>query len=167
MSREADDPPRLAFDLARSQLASQKEDLRALRGQAALAAAISGLFATIFATILVGSDVDLSVISIRSNPLIYLYAAAFAASSIFAVKVAVDWSTCTFDQSPKWILDHQKKGEDFEKIIKSLAIEAEEFFDENNKEVERIQGLLWWALVLGWLQLPFGLMLIFDAIGAT
>lgn len=154
----------LACNIALEQLARQKEDLRSIRNQASFSAAISGLIATVFSTLLAGNgsrafkeQPDFLWFSIEG----WLVIVAFAGSIAFAVQVVVARMVVNFEISAEWILGKEKNGDTLEKIRYDLATFAEEYFDENEIVIAKASQNLLFSLIFSWAQIPAWLLLVF------
>ncbi len=152
----------VAYELSRSQLLSQKDDLRNLRNQASLGAAISGLIATVFSTLVSNDHILILINSSESFDVFFfiLPLILFAGSLVFSARVISGWSLVTFDQSAVWILKNADAGHTPREIMRSLAIEAEEFLDKNETVVTSTKTNLWWSLVLSWAQIPAWILIM-------
>lgn len=143
-------PDLVALQMSREQLRSQKEDLRHIRGQASFSAALNGAIATIFLTVFFTSQ-DVSG-QVFSNVLFFLAICSFLGSLVFSILAISDWKTCHFDQSARWIFSELAKQKADKDVIKTLALEAEGYFDENEKVVQGVRIQIWWSSVLAWAQ---------------
>lgn len=148
-----------ALDISRGQLAAQKEDLRAVRSLATFSGSISGAIATIFLTVIYGGSQQLAPQSI----LLLIALALLLGSLACSVHALSNWKECTFDQSAKWIIEHSENGETSEAIERSLALEAEEFFDSNEEVIQGARNTVWWSLVLAWAQAVAWIALLLQA----
>ena len=163
MGKDAD-IERLAFEVAFSQLNGQKEDLRNLRNQASFGAAITGLIATVFATLLSAVADDNPITRFTSGVTMiglsieaWFVVLSLTASLSFAILVMVSWRKCVFELSPKHILNQSS----IHGVLRELATDADGFFDQNENVIQEAKSYLWWCLVLGWLQIPSWLVLLF------
>ncbi|WP_170402464.1 hypothetical protein [Ruegeria arenilitoris] len=146
----------LAFEIAYSQLRSQKEDLRNARNQAGMAAAMTGLIGTVFAGLVELEDIvgtgDYTFLSIRVE--FWLVIFTFSASLYFAAMVSVAQRTCNFELNPIWIIGRENKMESLEETKALLAKDCDTYFDENEEVIAEARSNLWRAIVLGCLQIP-------------
>lgn len=154
----------VAYDLARSQLVSQKDDLRNLRNQASFVIAASGIIATVFASLLTDGQIENFLegsgflwFSLRG----WFVFGTFTGSVVFAALVITGWKTCNFDLSPSWILCEAKKGAEYSELLQRLAIDADKYFDENEAVLRSTQTSLVWAVILTVCQVPCWLLLLF------
>jgi len=153
----------IAFEIARSQLSSQKEDLRNIRNQAGLAGATSGLIATVFASLLdfesfrAGSQIWFAGIPLQ----FWLVLVPFVGSVVFLVRAVAGWKDCTFDLNPIWVINHQDDATPPNNLLKELTKDADKFFDGNEQVISDARSNLWWSMVLGTSQIPAWLVIIF------
>ena len=157
------DAIRIAYEIAYGQLRSQKSDLQFFRGQAAFAAAISGLVATFFAGMLGGKLVggEQAVFFGLSFP--GLLGFSFFGFSIgCAVKAFMDWRTCKFDLNPLTALHYAEHELPYEDLLKVLASDADKYFDENEKIITDVRHYLGMALLSGWCQIPAWLAVVLE-----
>lgn len=133
-----------------------------MRNQAGIAATISGLVATVFASLVDSARVfRVDQDTFLLLPLdLWLVLMTFVPSIYCAAMVGVTWRTCTFELSPKFILDEHTKGTTESDIKKKLALDADRYFDENEEVISEAQSYLWWASVLACSQIPAWLILI-------
>lgn len=124
----------LAFDLARFQLTTQKEDLKNIRNQAAALAAASGLIATVFSSFAKAE----SLLAAPNYGNVLGFSLWFAVaitlmliSLIYFTRVIIGWTTCTFDLSPGFVLRKEKVGAPYDYVLRELAQDADKFFDGN------------------------------------
>ncbi|WP_400087200.1 hypothetical protein [Yoonia sp. R78084] len=166
MSDSSLDLAKITFDMARAQLLSQKDDLRNLRNQASFGAAITGLIATVFATLL-GSEGfrDFRGLAGDVAPIaeIWILLALFASSLFFSILVIVSWSSVTFEQSADWVIQHANEGRSDLELLQALAKEAEVFADQNEVVILATMNHLWWSLVLSWAQIPFWVLILMES----
>jgi len=153
---------RLAYEIATRQLIAQKEDLRNLRNQASFAAAVTGLLATFFATMLgpqVLEDVlgCLYVVGIRLE--MWLVVFAITGSICYAILVITGWQKVTFDLEVEWVLQEHKNGVGLESIYGKLAKDMDCFFVSNEEVVTAAKCNLLMSLILSFLQIPAWLLL--------
>ena len=151
---------KIAFEIAFAQLRGQKEDLRNVRNQASFAAAITGLIATVFASMVPAErvsnlEVGQLILGISLDALLVFI--LFSASMYFAIMVMTNVRTCIFEFDPRLALDGG--GED--ELLAQYAKFADRFFDGNEEVIGEARSNLWRALVCGWAQIPAWLNLIF------
>lgn len=153
----------LAYEIAITQLRSQKDDLRNARNQAGMAAAMSGLVATVFAGMLQPTDfLQNSEVNWMSIPLeFWLVILTFFASLYFAAMVSITQRTCYFEMQPKWVLERDKTSETVEATYKQLALDCDDFFDQNEVVILEARNNLWWSVVFGCAQIPAWLLVVF------
>ena len=139
----------LSYDLAVKQLNLQREDLRNVRNQAAFAAAIAGLIATAFSSMLEAKDFGSLIrgqafvgLNLES---ILLFSCFFGAVA-FAIRVQTTWQQVTFDLSPLFILQEATEGKSIEEIQAHLAKDADRYFDENESVIIAAQRNLFMSL---------------------
>ncbi|MCB1394397.1 MAG: hypothetical protein H6898_11385 [Rhodobacter sp.] len=161
IEQEVEDLTRLAFDIAFSQLAGQKEDLRNRRNQATFSGAVSSLIASVFASLLGSKEAffrDPVFLGFSLEGVLLLL--VFTASLVFAIRVQTALGKVNFELSSRRILwaVEQKRRRSTE--IKFLAEEAERFFDENERVIASVTGDLWWSLVFSFAQIPLWVMLL-------
>jgi len=152
------------FEIASRQLLAQKDDLKNLRNQAAITSAISGLVAATGASALGEKGIggfNIPPHILGMNFAIWLVAGFFFFSLFFSAKVLISWETCTFDHSAKYILDQRKKGKSPAAIYRILAAEAEDFFDKNEKVIQKAHGNLTFSVFCSVAQIPAWLIFIF------
>lgn len=154
---------KVAFDLSVKQLSAQKEDLRSVRNQASVVAAISGLIATVFSS-LIGPE---HISKFTSEPILLWFSIegwfvllAFSGSILFCARVVIYRMDVTFELSAAWILAQRDKRLSVTELQQSLAEYAEGYFDENEVVISKAQSELFFALILSWLQIPAWLLLL-------
>ncbi|QPZ90360.1 hypothetical protein [Thioclava electrotropha] len=152
------------FDLASRQLASQKEDLRNLRNQAAISSAITGLVAATGANAL--GDVGLAGYNLPPHILgmnfaIWLVAGLFFFALFFSARVLVSREACTFDHSAAIIFEQQRESASVEDLYRKLSREAEGFFDNNEKVLDRAHQNLTFSISCSVMLVPAWLLFIF------
>lgn len=137
------------FQIARSQLISQREDLRNLRNQASISAALNALIATVFATLVgpegfkkIGADSLLLGLSLEE---VFIFATFFF-SVLYAMLVLSSWAECTFDFSPGLLMEMAKKSPDT--FYRKVSTYAERYFEENEHIISSAQNQLWRSLAL-------------------
>jgi hypothetical protein len=158
------DPILIAFEVSKFQLSGQKEDLRTLRNQASFGAAISGLIATVFASLVEPSQLqsDAVFVSILGISLEFWFVVlAFSASVGFAIRVGSGWKDCTFELNPRWILRENEIGKEPQQILAKLAKDADDYFNENEDVISDARSNLWASMVFGWVQIPAWLLVLF------
>lgn len=154
-----------ALDMARKQLVSQKEDLRHLRGQAAICAALCGLQGTFFAQ--VSRIAEKNVLQCENwcsfgvNAWLVLIFSLFFLSMMMVVAVVTGWRTCTFELSPERFRHAAKYREDPKEMLEAVTIDAERFLMENEDVLADVRLKLMLGFVCVWLQVPFWLLFIF------
>jgi hypothetical protein len=157
-------PAQLSYDLAVKQLNLQREDLRTLRNQAAFAAAVSGLVASVFSSML---DQDKASAILSGNAFLGLNVASlllfvcFGGALAYAIRVQVNWQKVTFDLNPHFIISETEAGKSLDDIQMVLARDAESFFDENEPVLDDAKCNLRMSLILSWSQIPLWLLLIY------
>lgn len=154
----------LAFDVSYQQLRGQKEDLRHIRNQASIGAAISGLIASVFASLLGEGGMtayNLAPFFFGIGLSLWLVLLTFSASIAFAILAVLDWRKCVFELSPLWILKENENSRSYAHILDQLAKDADMYFDDNEVVMKAARQHLWFALVFGWAQILAWLNLIF------
>jgi hypothetical protein len=152
---------RTAFDLAYGQLRAQKADLQFFRGQAAFAAAVSGIIASVFSSIVGEKLISPEMpIFLGLDAVGWLVVGSFSLSVGFAVKAFMGWSTCTFDLNPNtaiYYIEHQMSHEE---LLCRLAKDADAYFDKNEEIITQTRHSLGMALICSWCQIPAWLLLV-------
>ncbi|MCR9062157.1 MAG: hypothetical protein NXI02_32895 [Rhodobacteraceae bacterium] len=154
----------LSFEIARSQLANRKEDLRGIRNQASFAAALSGLIASVFSSLVPDGQFRSDVLALGwlgVSVEIWFVIISFSGSIAFAIRVGSGWKSCTFELNPRFVINTSNISRDLDEVYRILAIDADEFFDKNEKVISDARTNLWFAIVLGWAQIPAWLLVIF------
>jgi hypothetical protein len=154
---------RLAYEVAKSQLVNQKEDLKNLRNQASFSAATTGLIATMFASL--ASDETIDNFVSRAGLLGdgfegLLVMLTFGLSICFSILVIISWKECTFDFNINWIIAKKDEGWSEADILTHLSKDADKYFDENELVLTETKSFLWWSLVLSWSQIPAWVLLL-------
>ncbi|MEQ6202573.1 hypothetical protein ABMC88_05915 [Sulfitobacter sp. HNIBRBA2951] len=154
---------RLSYEVSKSQLVNQKEDLKNLRNQASFCAAITGLIGTVFASL--GTSLTLesftSRIGLLNDGFEGLFVVlTFAMSICFSILVMTTWRKCTFDFDVNWILAQNELGRTDEDILIQLSKDADKYFNENERVLDETKDNLWWSLVLSWCQIPAWILLL-------
>ncbi|WP_143076288.1 hypothetical protein [Roseovarius lutimaris] len=158
------EPTQLAYELSVKQLNLQREDLRNIRNQAAFAAAISGLIATVFSSMMGSENVSRLLVGdafLGLNVESVLLFFTFGGSLAFAIRVQINWQKVTFDLNPLYILSSFDEGITAEAIQCTLAKDADRFFNENESVVDDAKFNLRMSLILSWSQIPAWLLLIY------
>jgi hypothetical protein len=147
---------RLAFDVALAQLRSQKDDLRYARNQAGMAAALSGLIATVFAGLVEPNKITIEgSYFILSLPLdVWLVISLFFASIYYAAMVGLAQRRCIFELFPRFIITQGDNGIPIEKTFEELAMDCDRYFDENEAVIAEARSNLWKSVVSGCSQVP-------------
>ena len=153
---------KLAFEIALAQLRSQKEDLRYARNQAGMAAALSGLIATVFAGL-----VEPSQIIVRGNyfflsvPLdVWFVTSLFFGSIYYAAMVGLAQRRCIFELLPNFIILQGDSGISIETTYRELAMDCDRYFDENESVITEARMNLWRSVVLGCTQVPAWMLVL-------
>jgi hypothetical protein len=146
----------LAFNISMSQLRSQKDDLRSVRNQAGMAAALAGLIATLFAGM-----IDLSYAMEKGSffliflPLDFWFVILTFVGALFsATRVATSVKFCTFDLDANWILGRGADGEAIKITHQKLAMECEGFFQENESVISDARFYLQMSILFSIAQIP-------------
>ena len=154
---------RTAYELSISQLAAQRSDLVGYRNQASFCAAVSGIIATVFASL--GGESLLE--KFTQEPVFvslslggFMVLAVFTASNAFAVLVLVSWKECCFDIAPLWMVGMSENGHTEDQILEEAVEDAHGFLAENEKSIAHVRTYIWWASVLSVVQIPFWLILL-------
>lgn len=150
----------LAFDVAYAQLRSQKEDLRNARNQAGMAATMTSLIATMFASIVETDDIvgreNFSFLSINLE--FWLVLLTFTMSLYYAAMVGLSQKTCHFELVPHWILRRETGMYSIEETKAQLARDCDNYFDQNEEVITEARVCLWRSIVLGCAQIPAWLL---------
>ena len=150
MTREVSE---LAMQHLIQKLQGQQDYLVALRNQAGISAAVTGLIAGVFANFL-GNNVDL----LFSNEFLgfsilgILALLAFSASIAFSVMVLVHFSVFTFAFDVEKMLNFGVEN-DLEKFYSTYIKDGEFFFKENEDKIAQAQNKLLFAMVFGFVQI--------------
>ena len=144
-------------------LQTQRDDLNHLRNQASISAAITGLVATVFATLLriddVGSGFYGDFFLGFSAPGVLLLS-VFAAAISLCTLVVVGRKEFTFSFKGDVMLEKADHAESPAEFYRRYTLDAEWFFLDNEKKINRTQMTLWWAMVLGWVQIIPWIMMV-------
>jgi hypothetical protein len=156
---------RLAFELVVAKLDAQRNDLTRLRGQARASATITGLIGALFAS-LIGPDF-LSASFVGNKYLGFSLPAAlmlfcFVSSISLACMVLVNREEVTFSFETEILLRNQSKHPSLENLFACYVSDGELFFRRNESVISRIQWTLWWATVLGWVQIIPWIIIILE-----
>lgn len=153
----------IAYHHIIAKLDSQRADIRNLRNQASISAAVSGLIATVFAS-LVGSGGKIGPLVEGSflgfSPAAFILFCVFGTSIAFAILVVIDWHEFTFAFDTEKMLEIGAQKGSEEAFYESYVTDGEWFFRDNEKKIELAQSRLWWAMVLGWAQIIPWIVLI-------
>lgn len=152
---------KIAFDHILKKLESQSGYIIALRNQAGISAAVTGLIATFFGTISTKSNVFVDGGFLGFSIFFVLALLCLTASIAFAAFVVVHYSNFTFSFNCEKMLgsDAALSGEiDFyEKYVR----DGEWFFQDNERLISDAQSKLWFSMVFGCVQiLPWFFLLI-------
>lgn len=153
----------LAIEIAQRQLASQKEDLRNLRNQASFSAAVTGIIATFFATLvpetkLVCSPNCICAFGIRIE--VWMVLALVFAAMLCSVLVISGWRKVTFEVEITEILKRKASQTSIGEVQAWLAQDLNTFFDQNESVLENAKARLTMGLILALAQFPAWLLLI-------
>lgn len=154
-----------ALDIAYDQLRGQKDDLRQLRNQASICAAICGLVGSLFGQLARAAGVSITscetacAFGISVWLLLALSLIFFSVS--FAVAAIISWRECTFELGIGRFEHAIDQKEDLDEFYKELAISADKFFDENEDVLAEVRLKLAASLITAWLQIPAWIMFIF------
>lgn len=150
----------LAFEVAYAQLRSQKEDLRNARNQAGMAAAMTGLIGTVFASIVDPNNIvavePYSFLSVSFE--FWFVILSFSSSIYFSAMVSMAQRTCNFELNPNWILE--REGEAVIESKALLAKDCDAYFDQNELVIREARNNLWWAITMGCVQIPAWLLVL-------
>lgn len=154
-----------ALDIAYAQLRSQKDDLRTLRGQAQISAAVSGLVASAFAGLAkLNSDLlttcyELCFLGISVTywfPLVCLFCAVGSA----AIAV-ISWKECCFDLNPHRLVYAARTDQKNFEFFCEMAEIAEQNFKRNEVVLDNVKMHLLLSFSFSMLQFPAWMFLIF------
>ncbi|WP_164989219.1 hypothetical protein [Roseovarius sp. A46] len=102
----------LSYELAVKQLNLQREDLRNVRSQAAFAAAVAGLIATVFSSMVGARDVSTLLRGetfIGLNLQSILLFLCFGGAVAYAIRVQTNWQQVTFDLNPLFVIEKTER----------------------------------------------------------
>ncbi|MDX5384865.1 MAG: hypothetical protein LPJ92_17565 [Rhodobacterales bacterium] len=146
----------LAFNISISQLRSQKEDLRNLRNQSGMAATLSGLISTVFA-----SMADFSSLLTKGTyfflflPVDFWFVVVcFCIALSFAALAAVDVEYCTFDLDANWILGNAADAKGISATYETLTKECEGYFQKNESVINNARFRLNMSILFSALLVP-------------
>jgi len=138
-------------------------DLQFFRGQASFAAAVSGLIATFFGSFLgkklVNSDQELMFGVSGAGLLVFL---CFGLSIGYTVRAFTGWKPVTFELNPKTAVHYATYEMPLEELLRKLALDADQYFDQNEKVISDVRHFLSMALLFGWCQIPAWLLLFIE-----
>lgn len=146
----------LALDMARSQLASQKEDLRAFRNQAGFMSATTGVVAVFFSTVSAGTsfanpDGGSVVLGLGIVPLMVLV--CFSLSIMFSIRVVTGWSKVKFDLDIQDVNKRIFGGETHEELVVNLSNELDKCAVGNETTIRNAKDNLFWAGIFSFAQI--------------
>ena len=153
----------IAFELITAKLETQRNDIQNLRNQAAISAAVTGLLATVFAsvaeatgasTMILGND----FLGFTINGILLI--SCITLSLAFSVMVVVSWSEFTFSFDALKLLEKGRNSHSHGEFFEEYVRDGEWFFKDNESKLSLAQNQLWWAMVLGWVQIAPWLLII-------
>ncbi|WP_146204857.1 hypothetical protein [Jannaschia seohaensis] len=150
---------RLAYSSSYDQLQSQKDDLRAIRGQASLAIAFITFLGTFGATFL-GSDglrhlfaddgeLHFLGLSVSGVVLLTVLAVSLALSILVVVRVGI----CVFSLTSETYLHFAERETEEMIAFRHFLSEMDKHFENNEAVISSARVNLTLALALGWVQL--------------
>ncbi|MCV3270446.1 hypothetical protein [Roseobacter sinensis] len=155
----------IAYESACESLSQQRADLRALRSQASVVAAVSGLTGTLFSRLVFeaaeshgGSIFDASSFMLGLPFSVAMAIFSFSTSIVFALRILSPSKGWRFEDSPKALIEKlEKKGPSFSdpELLRTLSMSKESRFDRNEVLLGRAQRDMFTAIVFTFLQLPF------------
>lgn len=149
---------RIAFDHMISKLDAQRLDLQNIRNQAAISAAVNGVIASVFAPI-VPPEIFHNALDVEAHFgttfVAILLIVVFAASLVLSIRVLTGWRDFVFSFDTKIMINNSSDEIFFHKYVK----DGEIYFLRNEAGITEAQNSLWWASVLGWVQIIFWLFL--------
>lgn len=154
----------VAFQHVVEKLRSQMQYISNLRNQASISAAVTGLIGSVFASLIVASDSS----GLFSGPSAFglsFYAIAvfvlFSTSIACSVAVVIHFDDFTFFFDTEQMLAFKDRNDSSILHFYALYVkDGEWFFRDNEKKISKAQTLLFWAMVLGFVQILPWLMLL-------
>lgn len=158
---------KVAYDNIVRKLDGQRADLSALRNQASISAAITGLIGTLFATLL-GPEAANELV-VGNEFLGFSLVGVFLIVSIFgsvvcSALVLIGLDDFTFSFSSTAMLNLKNKHGNDNLVFEELVSDGEWYFMDNEAKIGNAQSLLWWSMMMGTSQIvPWILLLIGSA----
>ncbi|MGH1355544.1 MAG: hypothetical protein ACRBBS_10750 [Thalassovita sp.] len=152
-----------AFDVSIENLKGQKEDLRSVRSQSAFSAAIASLIASFFGGMVGSSGIDILVSDsgVWGFRLEFLLAmVAFSSSIGCSILVSVKVGKVAFEANPLAIIYWKEHENYVGQGYKMMAKRNHLSFRRNEFVIDEARCYLWSALVSGFVQIPFWIMLV-------
>lgn len=144
----------LAYRHIIEKLAAQQNYVIALRNQAGISSAVTGLIGTVFGTLLSEKVEVFSGNFFLGFSIWAVFAITLFSSSIaFSAMVVVHTSSFTFSFDTNTMLNKSAEFENFEKFLQSYISDGEWFFSDNEKMISDAQSKLWFAMVFGFSQI--------------
>ncbi|MCB2135813.1 MAG: hypothetical protein KDE08_07685 [Rhodobacteraceae bacterium] len=153
-----------AYEHTLDKLRNQQAYLAALRSQAAVASAVTGLVATVFATLIGREGMQPSLHSTTgplgiSLPVIFLIF-CFGGSLACSVLVLVGWRPFTFEFDIEKLLDRRGEYPTTKDFYVKYSRDGEYYFKQSESSIQEAQNMLWFAMLLGWVQILPWLMIL-------
>jgi hypothetical protein len=154
-----------AYEHVIEKLRNQNAYLATLRNQAAIASAVAGLIATVFATLsgqermLANLNSEIGVLGV-SFPALLLFL-CFGGSLACSALVLIGWRDFTFAFNTIVMLNRKPDYPNIEEFYCKYVRDGEYYFGENEKGIQNAQNMLWFSMVLGWAQIvPWIIVLV-------
>lgn len=155
----------IAYESSSDSLTQQRADLRAVRGQASIIAAVSGLIGTLFVRLsLEAADAEQANLFIAKTELwgfplsVFLAVICFVGSIAFSIRILLPSRGWQFETSVETIISKlEKRGPAFDEIslLRVLALDKERRFEKNEELMASVQSYLFFAACLAFAQIPF------------
>jgi hypothetical protein len=151
----------IAFNHMLDKLRSQHEYVIALRNQAGLSAAVSGLIAGAFSTLSAENGVSFSGdFFLGFSVWGLLVVTSLSASIAFSALVAIHYSNFTFSFDTEKMLARISDSVSADLFLEGYIRDGEWYFRDNEKLIEVAQQKLWFAMLFGFSQIIPWLMLL-------
>ena len=158
----------ITYESACESISQQRSDLRAVRGQASVVAAVNGLTATLMSRLVIEAADQKSIELFYTQPMFFgmqlsiaLALIAFATSLVFSFRILLPNVGWKFDDSPRAMIEGlENKGPTFDdaELLKKLALAKEKRFDHNEDLLSGVQRKLFYAVCAAFSQIPFWLI---------
>lgn len=161
-SNVTDNPAiQLAYDHITEKLGAQQQYVVALRGQAGISSAVTGLIGTVFGTFLNGRSEIFhgdAFFGFAVTPALALL--LMAASIACSAMVVVHTYDFTFSFDAVKMINRSRSAPSFDAHLENYVNDGEWFFRDNERMIGHAQSLLWFAMIFGFAQiLPWMIML--------